>query len=107
MNTAAHRGHLTTAWSAVNALGTTTEEVIAGLHRVLPSLSLPPPGTPFETVCGVVDANIPPFPMIQHARSARSAAVSTSAKGQLSPSSNARERDRVCWAPARARTATT
>ena len=61
MNTAARRGHPVTAWSAVNALGKTTEKVISGLHRGLPSLSPPPPGTPFETVCGAVDANIPPL----------------------------------------------
>ena len=61
MNTAAHRGHPVTAWSAVNALGIATEKVISGLHRGLPSLSAPPPGTPFEAVCGAVDANIPPL----------------------------------------------
>jgi 3-oxoacyl-[acyl-carrier-protein] synthase-1 len=51
-----------TAWSAVNALGTRTEQVTAELRRGCPSLSPPPAGTPFSTVCGVVDARLPALP---------------------------------------------
>jgi 3-oxoacyl-[acyl-carrier-protein] synthase-1 len=55
-------GYPVTAWSTVNGLGASTAEVIAGLHRGLPSLSPAPEGTPFETVCGVVDADLAALP---------------------------------------------
>ncbi len=59
MTTVAKRGFPVTAWSAVNALGTTTDEVMARLRIGTPSLSAPPSGTPFSTVCGTVDAGLP------------------------------------------------
>ncbi len=62
MNTPARRGHPVTAWSAVNGLGGCTAEVVAGLRRGRPSLSPPPAGTPFTTVCGAVAEDIPPLP---------------------------------------------
>ena len=62
MNTPARRGHPVTAWSAVNSLGRCTAEVLAGLRRGRPSLSPPPTGTPFTTVCGAVAEDMPPLP---------------------------------------------
>ncbi len=55
-------GYPVTAWSTVNGLGASTAEVVAGLHSGVPSLSPPPEGTPFETVCGVVDADLAALP---------------------------------------------
>jgi 3-oxoacyl-[acyl-carrier-protein] synthase-1 len=46
----------------VNGLGSSTAEVMAGLQRGLPALSKPPPETPFATLCGVVDQQIPALP---------------------------------------------
>lgn len=62
MSEAAFRGFPVTAWSAVNSLGTKTDEVISGLRRGLPALSGAPPGTPFPTVCGRVDDDLPKLP---------------------------------------------
>jgi 3-oxoacyl-[acyl-carrier-protein] synthase-1 len=55
------RGYPITAWSAVNSLGSCTADVVASLRRGLPRLSPPPPGTPFVTVCGRVDPDLPPL----------------------------------------------
>jgi 3-oxoacyl-[acyl-carrier-protein] synthase-1 len=51
-----------TAWSAVNGLGRSTDEVIAGLRRGQPALSERPAGTPFKTLCGTIDACLPALP---------------------------------------------
>jgi 3-oxoacyl-[acyl-carrier-protein] synthase-1 len=51
-----------TAWSAVNGLGRSTDEVIAGLRRGQPALSEPPAGTPFKTLCGTIDRSLPALP---------------------------------------------
>ncbi|MFP6640740.1 MAG: beta-ketoacyl synthase N-terminal-like domain-containing protein, partial [Myxococcota bacterium] len=45
----------------VNSLGTRTQEVISALRSGVPSLSGPPENTPFETICGRVDADLPPL----------------------------------------------
>jgi 3-oxoacyl-[acyl-carrier-protein] synthase-1 len=52
-------GYPVTAWSTVNALGTSTDEVRAGLRSGRCALSSAPPGTPFATVCGAVHASLP------------------------------------------------
>jgi 3-oxoacyl-[acyl-carrier-protein] synthase-1 len=59
MSRISSRGYPVTAWSAVNSLGTCTADVVASLRRGLPRLSPPPAGTPFATVCGTVDADLP------------------------------------------------
>jgi len=50
-----------TGWSVVNALGTTTEQVMQGLRAGRPMLSPAPEGTGFATVCGAVAADLPPL----------------------------------------------
>ena len=55
------RGFPVTAWSAVNSLGTCTQEIVSALQRGIPCLSGPPEGTPFETVCGRVIEDLPPL----------------------------------------------
>lgn len=59
MTERAERGFPVTAWSAINSLGTRTKDVIAALRSGTPRLSDPPPNTPFQTMCGRVDANLP------------------------------------------------
>lgn len=61
MSRAVRRGHPVTAWSAVNALGSSTAEVVAGLRRGRPALSAPPAGTPFSTPSGVVPGQLEPL----------------------------------------------
>jgi len=56
------RGYPVTAWSTVNSLGTSTTQVMSALRGGRASLTPPPPGTPFETVCGVVDTDLPALP---------------------------------------------
>ena len=46
LNEATRRGFPVTAWSAVNSLGTRTQEVISALRSGVPSLSGPPENTP-------------------------------------------------------------
>jgi len=58
----ASRGFPITAWSTVNGLGATTEHVLSALRSGQASLSPPPSGTPFETVCGVVVDDLAPLP---------------------------------------------
>jgi 3-oxoacyl-[acyl-carrier-protein] synthase-1 len=62
MSGRARRGYPVTAWSTVNSLGTTTERVMSALRGGRASLTPPPSGTPFETVCGVVDIDLPALP---------------------------------------------
>ena len=62
MSDRARQGYPITAWSTVNGLGTTTEQVMSALRSGRASLSPPPSGTPFETVCGVVDADLAALP---------------------------------------------
>lgn len=59
MSRSTQRGHPVTAWSAVNALGASTAQVVAALRRGRPSLSAPPAETPFTSPCGVVPADLP------------------------------------------------
>ena len=56
------RGLPVTAWSAVNGLGASTRDVFAGLRRGVHALSDPPVETPFDAICGTVDAGIPALP---------------------------------------------
>jgi 3-oxoacyl-[acyl-carrier-protein] synthase-1 len=51
-----------TGWSTVNGLGSTTADVMVELKRGRPVFSPPPDGTPFPTLCGTVDPNLPPLP---------------------------------------------
>ncbi len=62
MGKGARKGYPVTSWSAINSLGSTTEAVIAGLRRGLPALSPAPEGTPFDTICGAVDASLASLP---------------------------------------------
>ena len=62
MSSGESRGVPVTAWSAVNGLGTNRRDVVAGLRRGRHALSEPPAATPFETLCGTVDAGIPALP---------------------------------------------
>jgi 3-oxoacyl-[acyl-carrier-protein] synthase-1 len=62
MSGRALRGYPVTAWSTVNSLGTSTEQVVAALRRGQTSLTPSRSGTPFETVCGVVDIDLPALP---------------------------------------------
>jgi 3-oxoacyl-[acyl-carrier-protein] synthase-1 len=62
MNTTLRRGHPITAWSAINGLGTRTEQVMDRLRGALPGLLSPPAGTPFEAICGRVEGDLPPLP---------------------------------------------
>ncbi len=59
MSGRARRGYPVTAWSTVNSLGTSTEQVMSALRNGWASLTPPPSETPFETVCGVVDTDLP------------------------------------------------
>ena len=58
----AHNGFPLTAWATVNALGQSTSDVIDALRKTQPAFSEPPRGTGFQTVCGMVDANVAPLP---------------------------------------------
>jgi len=51
-----------TGWSAVNGLGTTTSAVMQALREGRATLLPPPSGTPFETLCGTVAADLPRLP---------------------------------------------
>lgn len=51
-----------TAYGMCNSLGVTTAEVIASLAAGRASLSAPPLDLPFETVCGVLPADLPELP---------------------------------------------
>ena len=62
MSGRARRGYPVTAWSTVNSLGTSTEQVVSALRRGRASLVPPPLGAPIETVCGVVDTDLPALP---------------------------------------------
>jgi 3-oxoacyl-[acyl-carrier-protein] synthase-1 len=62
MNDRRGRGYPITAWATLNGLGTSTAEVITALRSARPSLTAPPPATPFETVCGVVADGLAPLP---------------------------------------------
>jgi 3-oxoacyl-[acyl-carrier-protein] synthase-1 len=57
----ATRPYPVTSWSVVNALGTTTDQVVRGLRSGRPMLSPPPPGTGFATACGAVSQDLAPL----------------------------------------------
>jgi len=67
----ARRGYPVTAWSTVNGLGVTTDEVMSALRRGSASLSPPPPGTPFDTMCGVVADGLDALPDVLKAVDSR------------------------------------
>ncbi|MCC6641532.1 MAG: beta-ketoacyl-ACP synthase [Deltaproteobacteria bacterium] len=54
-------GYPITAWSAVNALGVSTAQVLDALHAGRSGLSAAPPATPFATVCGAVRGVLEPL----------------------------------------------
>jgi len=56
------QGYPVTSWSAINALGSSTKDFIEGLRRGQPAFSPVPSETPFEALCGAVDANLGPLP---------------------------------------------
>lgn len=62
MGRRARKGYPVTSWSVINSLGSTTEEVRAGLRRGVPALSPVPEGTPFDGICGAVDATLASLP---------------------------------------------
>ena len=51
-----------TAWATINALGQSTADVVEALRKTQPAFSEPPPGTGFQTVCGMVDSSLAPLP---------------------------------------------
>ncbi|MBW2385595.1 MAG: hypothetical protein JRG92_18340, partial [Deltaproteobacteria bacterium] len=57
----ATRPYPVTSWSVVNALGTTTDQVVRGLRSGRPMLSPAPPGTGFATACGAVSQDLAPL----------------------------------------------
>ena len=87
-----------TAWSAVNALGTRTKDVMAALRAGQAGLSPAPAGTPFETVCGVVDEDIPRLPEALAAYDSRNNRFVQQGLCQIS---DALERARDRWGPSR------
>lgn len=62
MSAPRRRGRPITAFSAINALGASTAEVMAGLRRGQAALTPAPEGTPVETVCGAVPRPLPALP---------------------------------------------
>jgi len=87
-----------TAWSAVTGLGRSTAEVMAELRLGRPALSEPPPGTPFATLCGRVDASLPALPTALGEIDSRNNRFVQHALSELAePLAAARER----WGPAR------
>ena len=87
-----------TAWSAVNALGTRTKDVMAALRAGQTALSSAPAGTPFETVCGVVAADIPRLPATLAAYDSRNNRFVQQGLGQIA---DALDRARERWGPSR------
>lgn len=87
-----------TAWAAVNGLGTTTAEVLAAMHAGRSGLSAPPAGTPFETVCGAIRAELPRLPEPLGPLDLRNNRIACLAVGELTGQlAEARER----WGPGR------
>ena len=98
MNRSARRGYPVTAWSAVNGLGTTTAEVIAGLRSGRPRLTPPPEGTPFPTLCGAVAEVLPELPDAIRQLDSHNNRLAQRALAELTPALDAaRER----WGEAR------
>lgn len=87
-----------TAWSAVNALGTQTQDVVAALRAGRSALSPVLPGTPFETVCGVVDDDIPRLPASLAAYDSRNNRFVQQGLDQIA---EALDRARERWGPSR------
>ena len=58
LNQASYRGIPVTAWSLVSALGTNVETCAEAIRKGQAQFSPPPPGTPFDTVCGSVSREI-------------------------------------------------
>jgi len=93
MSRAARRGYAVTAWSAVNGLGCTTLEVVAGLRSGIPALTPAPPGTPFECVCGAVTDELPALPLAIAQLDSRNNRMAQQALAQLGDAlASARER---------------
>ncbi len=98
MSDRARQGYPITAWSTVNGLGTTTEQVMSALRSGRASLSPPPSGTPFETVCGVVDADLAALPETMKRFDSRNNRFVQQALSEIEASLDA-ARDR--WGPQR------
>lgn len=62
MGSGARKGYPVTSWSAINALGATTEAFRTGLRSGVPAFTPVPEGTPFDAVCGAVDPALAPLP---------------------------------------------
>ena len=60
---AAKAGYPVTGWSAVNGLGATTSAVLAALEAGRPTLCAAPATTPFPTLVGAVDPDLPALPV--------------------------------------------
>lgn len=58
MNQASYRGFPITSWSLVSALGADLETCVEAIRKGQAQFSPPPPGTPFDTVCGAVSREI-------------------------------------------------
>jgi 3-oxoacyl-[acyl-carrier-protein] synthase-1 len=98
MSSSARRGHPVTAWSAVNGLGSCTEEVVAGLRSGRPRLSPPPPETPFASPCGAVLGDLAALPPELGELDSRNNRFVGQALAELMP---ALEAARERWGPGR------
>ena len=58
MKQVSKRGFPITSWSLVSSLGADLETGIEAMRKGEVQFSPPPPGTPFETVCGAVSREI-------------------------------------------------
>lgn len=87
-----------TDWSTVNALGTTTGQVMARLRTGQPVVAAPPPQTGFDTVCGVVSHELPPLDDAFAGIDSRNNRFVRHVLGEMADSV---ERARERWGPAR------
>jgi len=82
-----------TAWSALNGLGTTTDDVMKGLRNGRSGLSAPPLEIPFETLCGVVASDLPALPdALAHTESRNNRFVQQALSELAGPLAAARDR---------------
>ncbi len=72
------------AWSAVNALGATTQDVLSALDEGRSGLRPPPFELPFETMVGAVPGPLPPLPREHDAYDCRLARIGMLALADVS-----------------------
>lgn len=74
-----------TAWSVVNALGTSSRQVLAALDEGRSGLGPPPFSLPFETVVGALPEPLPPLPRGLEAYDCRLARLGMLALAEVRP----------------------